>query len=397
MRHRVVMSSSFAVALAALLMSATQTGLTVADAKEPEAAPFVWCYLSDLSDNGYLTMQGSSNETLVSQGAFHFLPWEPWTDPDCIEARAELWIDGVEDAIKVCTDGRLNPWGACQEGGFTEGFGASATVVQEARANYARFYHNWSSYMNQTIYDRWGGGWSQPSRHTAINLGSSPREDCIAQNNYWDESTETCEFNPDGGNGSPIIVPVGKKLKYKLTSVAGGVRFDLDNDGMAEQVAWTRADSDFAFLAIDRNGDGQITNGSELFGDRTMPNATNGFLALDRLLPQASSLNPAAIEEGDPIYEHLLLWTDRNHNGRSESDELVPAKELLTRIGVGYMRVEGNVDKYGNEFLYAGWAERRTAPGKNEAKTAKEHGERVIRIYDVFLAMTNVAGPDRNN
>jgi len=58
------------------------------------------------------------------------------------------------------------------------------------------------------------------------------------------------------------------------------------------------------------------------------------------------------------------------------------------------MRIEGNVDKYGNQFLYCGWAERRTAPGKNETKTSKDHRERVIKIYDVFLSMMNVANPN---
>jgi hypothetical protein len=67
------------------------------------------------------------------------------------------------------------------------------------------------------------------------------------------------------------------------------VRFDLDADGIPEQVAWTRPDSEDAFLALDRNGNGLIDDGTELFDNHTparpdLPGITtaNGFEALKR-------------------------------------------------------------------------------------------------------------------
>ena len=66
----------------------------------------------------------------------------------------------------------------------------------------------------------------------------------------------------------PIIVDTAND-GYHLTSVEDGVRFDLDADGTPELVAWTRPGSDDAFLAIDRNGNGRIDDGTELFGNHT--------------------------------------------------------------------------------------------------------------------------------
>lgn len=74
--------------------------------------------------------------------------------------------------------------------------------------------------------------------------------------------------------------------------------FDLDADGTDEQIASLRPGS--GFLALDRNGDGAINDGSELFG----PQTGRGFAELAQFDEDGNNF----IDEGDSIYQNLRIW-----------------------------------------------------------------------------------------
>ncbi|MDP2756945.1 MAG: hypothetical protein Q8O45_04950 [Desulfurivibrionaceae bacterium] len=74
--------------------------------------------------------------------------------------------------------------------------------------------------------------------------------------------------------------------------------FDLDGDGTTEQISGLAPGN--GFLALDRNGDGRINNGLELFG----PASGNGFAELARL----DSDNNGWLDENDPLYAQLRVW-----------------------------------------------------------------------------------------
>lgn len=93
--------------------------------------------------------------------------------------------------------------------------------------------------------------------------------------------------------------------------------FDLDADGEKQQVAFLRPGS--GFLAIDRNDNGKIDNGSELFG----PLSGDGFAELRRYDADGNGW----IDANDPVYERLRVWT-RDAQGR---DQLL----ALGEVGVG--------------------------------------------------------------
>lgn len=117
----------------------------------------------------------------------------------------------------------------------------------------------------------------------------------------------------------PLIIDF-KASGIDLCSLADGVNFDLDNNGYAEKTAWIGTED--GFLALDRNGNGIIDNGGELFGDRVDIGAgrisSSGFEALSVL----DDNDDARIDEQDASYAKLLIWVDSNHNGYSEADEL---------------------------------------------------------------------------
>lgn len=83
--------------------------------------------------------------------------------------------------------------------------------------------------------------------------------------------------------------------------------FDLDADGEKESIS--RLNSGSGYLALDKNGNGIIDDGSELFGTRS----GDGFLDLSEYDVDGNGW----IDEADPIFEKLLIWT-QNEDGEDE-------------------------------------------------------------------------------
>lgn len=186
--------------------------------------------------------------------------------------------------------------------------------------------------------------------------------------------------NPECGPcpASPVVVDIrGDGVEF--TSALNGVYFDIvPRDGYRELVAWTRPGSDDAWLCLDRNRNGVIDDGLELFGNYTEQppsESPNGFVALaefDRL--QLGGNEDGRISRTDAIWTDLRLWQDLNHDGISSIGELRTPEEVgVIGFDLAYKKAKVT-DRFGNTILF-------------RAKVFREEGTSVGRYaYDVFLS-----------
>lgn len=132
--------------------------------------------------------------------------------------------------------------------------------------------------------------------------------------------------------------------------------FDIDNDGILDSISMLQKGS--GYLALDKNGDGTINDGSELFGT----SSGDGFYDLSMYDEDGNGW----IDENDEIFSKLLIWS-KDENG---NDELYHLKDK----GVGAICLQ----KVATDFSL------------NSLKTNQTNGQ--IRSTGVFLYENGTAG-----
>ncbi|QEO78810.1 calcium-binding protein [Pseudomonas brassicacearum] len=119
----------------------------------------------------------------------------------------------------------------------------------------------------------------------------------------------------------------------ETVGTTAGVKFDFDGDGVKTGTGWISSDD--GFLVLDRNLNGTIDTGSELFGVDTVKSsgskAVNGFDALSDLDSNADGVFDASDEK----FSSVKVWQDKNRDGISQADELKSLSDLkIKSIGL---------------------------------------------------------------
>ncbi len=146
-----------------------------------------------------------------------------------------------------------------------------------------------------------------------------------------------------------LTVRAGDALKDPLVLNFGGTAaqlsektfaFDIDMDGSEDQIS--RLISNSAFLALDKNGDGRVNDGSELFG----PATGDGFAELSAHDQDGNNW----IDENDSIFDKLRLWSVASDN----SHQLVALGEKgIGALYLGAIDTGFGLRGKGNELLGA--------------------------------------------
>jgi len=134
------------------------------------------------------------------------------------------------------------------------------------------------------------------------------------------------ERGPRPGCNTPLVVAFdGEAIAFRNDARAFAFRGEpVVSDWPSARTPW---------LALDRDGDGVISGGNELFGDG-VAGARNGYEALAQL----DANGDGVIDANDPAFASLVLWADRDGDRRGEPDELTPLADLVVAIPLAHTR-----------------------------------------------------------
>jgi Ca2+-binding EF-hand superfamily protein len=178
---------------------------------------------------------------------------------------------------------------------------------------------------------------------------------------------------------SPVVLDFANRgMIETIPPLLSSVEFDLDGNGVKQNTGWI--DGKSAFLALDRDNDGVISGGHELFGEATRmksgERAENGYAAL----AEFDTNSDGVISNADPIYQELRLWFDHNNDGVSQKSEL---KSLLgmkiETISVRYKNVKESL------VLQSGGLPEANLVKYESSYTGSDFCTKGCKSYDVFF------------
>lgn len=163
--------------------------------------------------------------------------------------------------------------------------------------------------------------------------GDGYDQGCTGSICTWNgDALEAYSWHEPDCNTPLVLMFEGERLEFAPALASA---FDLSRDGTCVQTDWPTS----PWLALDRDGDGAIRSGAELFGNATVMAAggrpDNGFSALAEL----DSNRDGKISAQDDRFEELVLWTDTDDDRIGTGSELRSLKDVaLVSIDLGWSK-----------------------------------------------------------
>ncbi|WP_411885503.1 calcium-binding protein [Polaromonas sp. YR568] len=207
---------------------------------------------------------------------------------------------------------------------------------------------NWSKSTAAGYGVAW---WVNESINAINSFGLGGRLYDITHTDSLITSLQT-QFNIAQQTASPLILDLDGKNGAETLGKDAGIHFDHDGNKFAELTGWVGKND--GLLVWDRNGNGQIDNGTELFGNNTVlkdgSNADNGFTALADL----DSNKDGKVDGNDAASSQLRVFKDANSNGVVDAGELLTlAQAGVKSLNTGY-DTPAVLEANGNQHLQAG-------------------------------------------
>lgn len=200
--------------------------------------------------------------------------------------------------LQVTLPGDL-PSGAPPEGVDINLAPPEAARSEQSAPNFGLVYERHERYRETEKMTFMASGVIETADGRRIDISASLR----MSREYYEESSLVVR----AGNAvtiDPLVINFdGQGAQLSQTRFA----FDIDSNGEPDQIAMLRPGS--GYLVLDRNGDGVVNDGSELFG----PATGQGFAELARFDQDGNRF----IDEGDSIYHQLRIWV-MNEDGSSQ-------------------------------------------------------------------------------
>jgi Ca2+-binding RTX toxin-like protein len=179
-------------------------------------------------------------------------------------------------------------------------------------------------------------------------------------------------------------------------SINAGIYFDHDGKGLAESTGWIATDD--GFLVLDKNSNGKIDSGNELFGANKQlllaEPVKNGFL----ILAAYDNNKDGVINTDDLIYSDLRVWKDLNSNGISDDGELFTLVEAGVKSIVLSFSEQLVTDSNDNQHLQFGQYLDITGVSHSiedvwfKVDTARTTDNNPVTINDDIAVLPNIEG-----